>query len=226
MPVRAVVRHDVDDRPDAERVALRDQSVSVSQSAEGGVDGAVVGDVVARIGHRGRIPGAEPDRVDAQVPEIGQPGTDASQVAGPVAVAVGEAAHVQLVDGGVAPPGGKGHGSPMIPGSALEATRGQAGQDIALEDEEEHERGYRGHRGGGEHQVLRGRAGGFEDADVQCLPARVVAVLGTASTRSRTWPYIHRSCSSNQNSRSAARRGARARGRRLRLYLPFARNPH
>src|SRR6266699_3425687 len=113
--VRTVVRHDVDDRPDAERVALGDQRVGVGQGAERGVDGTVVGDVVAGVGPRGRIPRAEPDRVDAEAREIGQPGADPGQVADAVAVAVGEALHVQLVDRGGAPEAGVGgHGSSVI----------------------------------------------------------------------------------------------------------------
>src|SRR6185437_16227128 len=67
-----------------------------------------VGHVVAGVGPRGRVPRAEPDRVDAEAGEIGQPGPDAGQVADPVTVAVGEALHVQLVDGGTTPPGGIG----------------------------------------------------------------------------------------------------------------------
>src|SRR5689334_14970466 len=97
-------------------MTLRDQRVGVGEGAEGWIDGAVIGDVVARVGPRGRVPRAEPDRVDAEVGEIGQPGADTGQVPDPVAVAVGEALHVQLVDGGTTPPGRRGHGSSMIAG--------------------------------------------------------------------------------------------------------------
>src|SRR5690606_1605724 len=85
---------------------------------EGGVDPAVVGDVVAAVGHRGGVPGGEPERVDAEVPQVGQARADAREVAHAVAVGVGERADVHLVDDRVAPPGGvveRGgrHGGPV-----------------------------------------------------------------------------------------------------------------
>ena len=46
----------------------------------------------------------EPDRVDAEVAQVGQARADAGEVADAVAVAVGEAAEVDLVDDGAAPP--------------------------------------------------------------------------------------------------------------------------
>jgi hypothetical protein len=101
MPVGAVVRDDVDDRPYAVRVAIGDQRVGIGQGAEGGVDGTVVRDVVSGVGLRGLVPGGEPDRVDAERRQVGQPVPDAGQVTQPVTVAVGEALHVQLVDGGM-----------------------------------------------------------------------------------------------------------------------------
>ena len=87
--------------------SARASAISCSASlerAEGGVDRAVVGDVVAGVGQRRRVPGVEPEGVDAEVAEVGQPVEDAGQVADPVAVGVGEAADVDLVDDGVAPP--------------------------------------------------------------------------------------------------------------------------
>src|SRR6202011_2848671 len=102
----------------AARVRLRDPRVGVGEGAEGGVDGAVVGHVVAGVGPRGRIPRAEPDRVDAEAGQVRKPGADAGQVTDAVAVAVGEALHVQLVDRGTAPEAGVGglwgHGSSVI----------------------------------------------------------------------------------------------------------------
>ena len=90
--VGAVVGHDVDDDPDAQRVRLRDQRLGLGQGAEDRVDVAVVGHVVAGVGHRRGVPGAEPDRVDAERGQVVQAGPDAGEVADAVAVAVGEAA--------------------------------------------------------------------------------------------------------------------------------------
>jgi hypothetical protein len=52
MRVGAVVGHDVDDHPQPDRVRLGDELLSLGQRAERGVDVAVVGHVVARVGHR------------------------------------------------------------------------------------------------------------------------------------------------------------------------------
>ena len=150
VPVRAVVRHDVDDRPDAELVGLGDQLLGLGEGAEGGVDGAVVGDVVAAVRHRRGVPRAEPDGVDAEVGEVGQPGRArrpgrrcrprrrrrscartpgrwrrtpprSQQLGCPTGERFGLRSRVAL---------GRG-------GSALEAARGEAGHDVALEDEEQ-----------------------------------------------------------------------------------------
>ena len=101
-----VVRDDVDDRADAELERLGDERLRLGERAERRVDGAVVGDVVAAVGQRRRVPGVEPDGVDAEVLEVAAGGADAGEVAGAVAVRVGEAAQVDLVDDGAAPPFG------------------------------------------------------------------------------------------------------------------------
>ena len=106
VPVGGVVGHDVDDDLDAGVVQRGDHLVEVVQRAEPRVDVAVVVDVVAAVGQRGRVERAQPDRVDAEVAQVGDPRGDAGQVADAVAVGVGEAARVDLVDDGLAPPVG------------------------------------------------------------------------------------------------------------------------
>ena len=68
--VRDVVRDDVHDRPDPELSRLRDQRLGLLERAERRIDRAVVSDVVARVGHRRRVPGVEPERIDAQVAQV------------------------------------------------------------------------------------------------------------------------------------------------------------
>jgi hypothetical protein len=99
-----VVGHEVDGDPDAVRVGVRDQVVHGVEVAPCRVDAAVVGDVVAVVDHRGGVDGAEPQRVDAEQLQVAQAATDPLQVAEPVAVGVGEAGHVDLVEDGVPPP--------------------------------------------------------------------------------------------------------------------------
>ena len=83
-----------------------DQVVEVVQGAELGRDVAVVGHVVAAVGQRRGIERAEPDRVDAQAGQVADPRRDAREVTDAVAVAVGEAARVDLVDRRLTPPVG------------------------------------------------------------------------------------------------------------------------
>ena len=102
--VRDVVRDDVDDRADAERPRLRDQLLGFPQRPERGIDRAVIRDVVAGVGERRRVPRVEPERVDAERGEIGKAIAHPGEVADPVAVRVGEAPDVDLVDDRLVPP--------------------------------------------------------------------------------------------------------------------------
>ncbi len=107
--VGGVVGHQVHDHLQPQVVGRGDEGVGVGEGAEQVVDGAVVGDVVAVVVLRGGVERREPDRVDAQVAQVGQARGDPGQVADPVLPAgpgVGEAADVDLVDDCVAPPGG------------------------------------------------------------------------------------------------------------------------
>src|SRR5580692_11167142 len=60
--------------------------------------------------------------------------------------------------------------------SSLEASGGEAGQDIALEDQEENDRGNRGHGGRGDDEVLGCRCRP-RDPDIDRFPGRGVAAL-------------------------------------------------
>jgi hypothetical protein len=60
---RGVAEHLVDHHADAERMRLGQQAVEVVQGAEQRIDVAVVGDVVAEVGHRRLEERRDPDRV-------------------------------------------------------------------------------------------------------------------------------------------------------------------
>ena len=68
--VGGVVGHPVDHDPDAARVAGGDQRVEVRERAEDRVDVAVVGDVVAEVGHRRGVERRQPDRLHAERVEV------------------------------------------------------------------------------------------------------------------------------------------------------------
>ena len=110
------------------------QGVGVGQRAETGVDVDVVGHVVAPVVLRRGVEGRDPEGVHAEVAQVGQPPGDAGQVTDAVAVGVGEAADVDLVDDGVAPPGPgtfwivKSHGGHPV---ATIRRRGQSGRAVS-----------------------------------------------------------------------------------------------
>ena len=115
MLVGGVVGHQVDDDLEPEVVGGGEQRVGVVEGAEERVDVAVVGDVVAVVVLRRGVERRDPHGVDAEVAQVGQPAGDAGQVADAGAATAragrGEAADVDLVDDGVAPPLGGVTGS-------------------------------------------------------------------------------------------------------------------
>ena len=104
-----VVDHEVHHQPHAARVHLGDELVEVLERAEHRVDVVVVADVVAVVVHRRAVDRAQPHHVDAEALEVVEPAQDAAQVTDAVAVRVGEAPGIDLVDdGGLPPVGGRG----------------------------------------------------------------------------------------------------------------------
>ena len=68
--VGGVVGDPVEDDPDAAGVGIGQEAVEVIEGPEEGVDGAVVADVVAEVGHRRPVERREPQRVDAEPREV------------------------------------------------------------------------------------------------------------------------------------------------------------
>lgn len=72
--VGTVVGDQVDKHPQSVTVRLGDQLLGLGKGAEERVDVAVVGHVVAAVGHRRGVPGVEPQGVHAEFPQIRQCG--------------------------------------------------------------------------------------------------------------------------------------------------------
>ncbi len=81
-----------------------DEAVEIFEGAVHGIDGFVIGDVVAEVHLGRREAGGDPDGGDAEIVEIVEVGGDAVEIADAVIVAVGEAAGINFVEDGVLPP--------------------------------------------------------------------------------------------------------------------------
>ena len=110
--------------------AARDEPVEVVHRAEQRIDRRVVRDVVAEVEARRGVDRREPDRVDPERLEVVEMGRDPGQVADPVAVAVGEAARVDLVDDAAPPPVGR-QGTGAWPGAGRFAKPCGSGRSCA-----------------------------------------------------------------------------------------------
>ena len=86
------------------RVQRGAELVELLERPDPRVDVAVVVDVVAAVGQRRGVEGAQPHGVDAELAQVVDLARDAAQVADAVAVRVGEAARVDLVDDRLPPP--------------------------------------------------------------------------------------------------------------------------
>ena len=105
MLVGGVVRHQIED--DLEPALMRGvyQRVEIRHRAEQRIDAGIVGDVVAEIGHRRGKDRRQPDRVDAERLQIGQPLDDPGDIADAVGIGVLKRARIYLIENAVPPPG-------------------------------------------------------------------------------------------------------------------------
>ena len=104
MLIGAVVQDQVENDGNAPFFRFCDELFHILHGAEHGIDGPVVGDVIAVVHLGGGTDGRHPDAVDAQIFQIIQPGNDAPQVTDAVAVGVLEALGVDLVENSGFPP--------------------------------------------------------------------------------------------------------------------------
>ena len=102
--VGGVVQHQVHDDADPSLLCLRNKLLHVSEAAEHGVYVLVIGYVVAVVILGRPAHGREPDSVNAKLPQVVQPADDTRDVSDAVAVAVLEAAGIDLIDHRLLPP--------------------------------------------------------------------------------------------------------------------------
>ena len=102
--VAGVVHDQVHHHRDAPVVGAGDQLVHLLQRPEQRLDVLVVADVVAVVDQRRAVDRTQPDDVHTEPLEVVEPADDPAQVTDPVAIAVGEALRVDLVDDRRLPP--------------------------------------------------------------------------------------------------------------------------
>ena len=104
MLIGGVVDDVVHDDADIALASFGDEVVEVGHGSVGGVDGGVVGDIVAVVDAGRGIHRSDPDGVDAEGLQIVEAGGDAFDVADAVAVGILKTARVDLVENRVTPP--------------------------------------------------------------------------------------------------------------------------
>ena len=109
MLVGGVVGDPVQDHLDSARVTIFNQPVQAFQAAKDRVDVAVVGHVVAEVGHGRGVDGREPGGLHPERREVIEVRRDAAEIAHAVTVAVREGPRVDLIDGPALPPRRLGH---------------------------------------------------------------------------------------------------------------------
>src|SRR5215472_13688550 len=92
--IRSVVGDEIQNDADATMIGFGEQVIEITERAVHGVNVLVVRDVVAEIYLRGRETWGDPDRIDAEVLQVIELGSDAVEIADPIIVAVSEAARI------------------------------------------------------------------------------------------------------------------------------------
>src|SRR5256885_15359605 len=105
MLIGGVVGYKVQDELEVALVGLLKQGVQVRQGSEERMDIGVIANIIAKIGHRRRIDGREPDRVNAEPAQIVQFAGDSREIPYPIAIAIEKTPRVDLINHTRLPPG-------------------------------------------------------------------------------------------------------------------------
>src|SRR5437879_10695639 len=98
MLVRGVIGHKIDDDLEAALVGLSDKGIESLQVTEDGINTAVVGNVVAKVGHWRGIEGRDPHGIHAKPGQVVKLVYDALQISDAITIAVFETAGVNLIN--------------------------------------------------------------------------------------------------------------------------------
>jgi len=102
--VGSVVDDEIENNADVALFGFPDQVIEIGESTVQGIDGFIIGNVVAEINLGRRETRSDPDGVDAEIVEVIEFGSDSVQIADAVTVAVGETSRINFVKNRVLPP--------------------------------------------------------------------------------------------------------------------------
>ncbi|ENN87987.1 hypothetical protein RHSP_50349 [Rhizobium freirei PRF 81] len=104
MPIRGVRNDLIDDDLEPQLVRCRHHLAEIGKRAENRIDIAIIGDVIAHIGHRRSEERRQPDRIDSERGNVRQASGNPLYVAEPVGIRVLKRPRVDLIDYRPAPP--------------------------------------------------------------------------------------------------------------------------
>jgi len=99
-----MIRNKVEQHLQAQFMRMCHEPVEVAERPEQRRDGAIVGDVVAEVGHRRRVDRRDPYRVRPKRRQVLETPRDAREIADAVAVPVKERSRINLIDHASLPP--------------------------------------------------------------------------------------------------------------------------
>src|SRR6266436_8584689 len=105
MLIRGVIGHKVQDDLEVMLVGLLKQSVQVCQGSEERMDIGVIANIIAKIAHRRRIDGGEPESVNAEPVQVVQLPHNTKKISHAVPIAIEKTAWVDLINHPRLPPG-------------------------------------------------------------------------------------------------------------------------
>jgi len=96
--IRGVVRHKINAHLQATLVRLSEQFIKICQAPKDGGNVGVIGDIIAKVGHRRKVKGRYPEGINTEPAQVVQTAHNTRQIADTVTVTVFEAARVNLIN--------------------------------------------------------------------------------------------------------------------------------
>src|SRR3989442_15797724 len=105
MLIGGMVRYKVQNELEVALVGLLQQGVQILKGPEERMNSGVIGNVIAKIGHRRWVDRREPDGVNAEPAQVIQLAGDPRQISYPIAIAIEKTTRIDLINHARLPPG-------------------------------------------------------------------------------------------------------------------------